>query len=160
MFGIFEAQGGSRNSVAGNGQASGPNHATASWTAVAERSGDTAFARAMRLEQIKTFARAKAAWRSRLRCATARQAASRRSPKPLGISRRYFVIRPQFYLNRFNGTNEKNGTRGMCVVSKPGRQTDELTRIKGSQGGLSHARSSKIKFRSAVCFVNYWIYEL
>ena len=52
MFGIFEAQGGSRNSVAGNGQASGPNHATASRNAVKERSGDTAFARAERERAI------------------------------------------------------------------------------------------------------------
>jgi hypothetical protein len=47
------------------------NGAAASWSAVAERSGDTAFGRTGRVEFNICFARVKAAWRF----------ASRRSPK-------------------------------------------------------------------------------
>ena len=46
-------------------------HLCAPWTAVAERSGDTAFERAIVIEQTQCSVRAKAAWRF----------ASRRSPK-------------------------------------------------------------------------------
>ena len=91
---------GSSKTVVGNGQASGqnmrPRHGLR-WQSAAA----TPLSHAPDVnEPLIIFVRAKAAWRSRLRCATARQAASRRTPKPRGMSRRYFEIRLQFYLNR------------------------------------------------------------
>jgi hypothetical protein len=65
-------------------------------SAVAERSGDTAFARTKRHRTNENLARTKAAWRSRLCCATARQAASRRTPKPRGIFHHALQIRHSF----------------------------------------------------------------
>jgi len=88
---INPIRGSSKKFVAGNGHANARIRARASWTAVAERSGDTAFARAMR-------------YRANQNLCPHESGVALRFPPQSKTSRN---LPPMFYLNRFDIINIK-----------------------------------------------------